>query len=97
MSNVKTPITTPWVPLRELAPGPHPIAVTAQSFSDSCHQPFDFRASRFRDDAQTLARVTGLDLERCRQELFIAEGDLALAHQLLVHGYGVEPRQPTLH
>lgn len=58
---------------------------------------FDFRSSRFSDDAQTLARATGLSLQKCRQELFIADGDVALAHELLLCGYCMEPVGPTLH
>jgi len=53
-------------------------------------QAFDFRSSRFGVDAQTLARVTGRSVPRCRQELFIAEGDMALAYEWLVQGHGAE-------
>ncbi len=60
-------------------------------------EPIDFRSSRFRADAATLARATGRSLADCRQELFIAEGDMALALELLVDGYGVEPVVRTLH
>jgi hypothetical protein len=63
---------------------------------DHC-QPFDFRSGQFGDDAQTLARTTGRSLETCRQELFIAEGDMALAFELLTAGYQAELPQPTLH
>jgi len=73
------------------------IPVIAMSLPANQHQPFDFRSSQFGDDAQTLSRATGLGLEKCRQELFIAEGDVALAYDLLTVGYGVEPPPPTLH
>jgi hypothetical protein len=58
---------------------------------------FDFRSSPFCADAQALARATGRCLETCRQELFIAEGDMVLAYQLLTAGYEAEPVFPTLH
>ncbi len=58
---------------------------------------FDFRSQRFGSDALTLARATGCSLVRCRQELFIAEGDMALAFTLLLAGYAREDERPTLH
>jgi len=58
---------------------------------------FDFRSHRFDVDARTLARVTGCSLVACRQELFVAEGDMGLAHELLLCGYDVPPCEPTLH
>jgi len=54
-------------------------------------EPFDFRSSRFCTDALTLARATGKKLQSCRQELFIAEGDMGLAYELLASGYEGEP------
>ncbi len=58
---------------------------------------FDFRSSQFGADAQTLARATGASLETCREQLFIAEGDMALAFEWLTAGYAVDPNTPTLH
>jgi|GEM_PF-2357445 len=60
-------------------------------------EPFDFRSTRFAIDALTLARTTGCSLADCRQELFMAEGDMALAFELLVAGYEAEARIPILH
>lgn len=88
------------VPSRKPACRITPIAVTAVTAVASPadrDQPFDFRSGRFCDDARTLARATGLDLEKCRQELFIAEGDVVLAYELLTVGYGVESAARTLH
>jgi len=58
---------------------------------------FDFRSSRFCADAQTLARTTGRPLTECRQELFMAEGDMAMAHELLMSGYDNESVFRTWH
>ena len=58
---------------------------------------FDFRSSGFIADAQALARATGRSLDCCRQELFMAEGDMGLAFELLVSGYDAEPVIPTWH
>ena len=58
---------------------------------------FDFRSSRFCSDALTLARATGRPLQSCRQELFIAEGDMGLAYAFLTSGYETAPVAPTLH
>lgn len=58
---------------------------------------FDFRSSRFAADALTLARTTGDTLERCRQELFIAEGDMGLAYTWLVSGYDALADDPLVH
>lgn len=60
-------------------------------------EPFDFRSTRFAIDALTLARATGCSLADCRQELFMAEGDMALAFELLVDGYEAETVTPVLH
>lgn len=57
----------------------------------------DFRSSGFAADAATLARTSGCALERCRQELFIAEGDMALAYQWLVSGYDLQADDPVVH
>jgi hypothetical protein len=58
---------------------------------------FDFRSPGFAADAATLARTTGLALERCRQELFIAEGDMGLAYHWLVSGYDLLADDPVIH
>lgn len=60
-------------------------------------EPFDFRSSRFCTDALTLARATGRTVQSCRQELFIAEGDMGLAYELLVSGYESETVVHTVH
>ena len=59
--------------------------------------PFDFRSVRFCTDALTLARATGLTLQSCRQELFIAEGDMGMAYTSLVSGYEDELVVQTVH
>lgn len=58
---------------------------------------FDFRSQRFADDATALARITGRSLEHCRQELFIAEGDVALALAVIEQGYEALMRHHALH
>src|SRR5690606_8446930 len=83
MSIAKTPINMPWGPSREPATGTTSIAVSTVPSHASRVEPFDFRSSRFCEDAQALVRATGQSLENCRKELFIAEGDVALAHELL--------------
>ncbi len=60
-------------------------------------EPFDFRSTRFVIDALSLARTTGCSLVDCRQELFMAEGDMALAFELLAAGYEAEAAIPILH
>ena len=45
--------------------------------------PFDFRSPLFRDAALMLVQTTGCSLLLCRQELFIAEGDVAQAYATL--------------
>ncbi len=49
--------------------------------------PFDFRSQRFEDDALQLVAQTGQSLEACRQELFLAEGDVDEARAVLESGY----------
>ncbi len=66
-----------------------------QSVSDE--QTFDFRSPRFCADAQSLARATGRSLAACRQDLFIAEGDMALAFDWLVSGYDGPAGEPVIH
>ncbi len=63
----------------------------------SDNQTFDFRSARFSADALTLARTTGRALAACRQDLFIAEGDMALAFDWLVSGYDGSTVEPILH
>lgn len=94
MSGFQVPINPPWGPTREPAVGPAVTSVSSPA--DHC-QPFDFRCARFDDDARTLVRATGRTLDQCRQELFIAEGDLALAYELLTVGYGATYSTPILH
>ncbi|MCZ4316023.1 hypothetical protein O4H66_21700 [Comamonadaceae bacterium G21597-S1] len=69
---------------------------TLASPADHGHA-FDFRSSQFGADAQTLARATGVCLDTCREQLFIAEGDMALAFEWLTAGYAADPTAPTLH
>lgn len=76
---------------------PSQIAVPNTALPANPVQPFDFRSSRFCDDAQALARATGQSVQQCRQALFIAEGDAAMAFELLMVEYGVEPAGHTLH
>jgi len=60
----------------------------APYFPDQRRDPpsFDFRSQRFGDDASRLARLTGCTITDCRQELFLADGDLALALESLRAG-----------
>ncbi len=93
MSDTKLPIQTQWDPHRSPVSG-----VAAPSDMSVDHtEPFDFRSSRFCTDALTLTRATGKTLQSCRQELFIAEGDMGLAHELLASGYEGEPVMHTVH
>lgn len=66
-----------------------------ESVSDN--QNFDFRSARFCADALTLARTTGRPLAACRQDLFIAEGDMALAFDWLISGYDGPTDDPVIH
>ena len=68
---------------------------TFESVSDD--QGVDFRSSRFCANALTLARTTGRPLADCRQDLFIAEGDMALAFDWLVSGYDGLTDNPVIH
>lgn len=94
MSIHKTSITLPKAPSQEPASG---TAVTAVALPADHSQPFDFRSAQFGADAQALARATGQSEETCRQELFIAEGDMVLAHEWLTAGYAAQAAAPTLH
>lgn len=93
MSDTKLPIQTQWDPHRSPVPG---VAVPSDLSVDHT-EPFDFRSVRFCSDALTLARATGRTLQSCRQELFIAEGDMGLAYESLVSGYEDEPIVHTVH
>lgn len=58
---------------------------------------WDFRSPRFRDQAQALARMTGLPLVLCRQELFIAEGDAVEAYMVLEERHRMPPAGQSPH
>ena len=49
---------------------------------------WDFRSSRFEDQALALMRMTGCAIVLCRQELFIAEGDAVEAYMVLEERHG---------
>ena len=93
MSDAKLPIQAN----RGSSRSPVPGGAVPSDLSVDHTESFDFRSSRFCADAATLARTTGRPLQRCRQELFIAEGDMGLAHEWLVAGYDGEPVVPTWH
>ena len=93
MSTTKLPIQTKRGPSRRPVPGGALVSEVAVDHGES----FDFRSSRFCDDAQTLARTTGRALQSYRQELFIAEGDMGLAYEWLVRGYEGEAVANTWH
>ncbi len=82
---------------KESAPGPdrRTYVSLVDSFSDD--QTFDFRSSRFCADALTLARTTGRALAACRQDLFIAQGDMAMAFDWLMSGYDRPTDDPVIH
>lgn len=83
MSDEKLPIHMTRGPLRPREPGSAVLSDVSVDQSES----LDFRSSGFGADALTLARATGRSLPDCRQELFIAEGDMGLAYGWLVNGY----------
>ena len=93
MPTVKLPIRPMSGPIR----GPACGADVSACESVSQEPLFDFRSVRFCTDALTLARATGCSLDRCRQELFIAEGDMALAFDWLVSGYAATTESAILH
>lgn len=66
-----------------------PITVT--------NPPFDFRSSHFEESARQLAQQTGAPLEACREQLFITEGDLLLARQVIEQGYDVLVSDSGMH
>lgn len=77
--------------------GPHPAPDVKPDTPLRVPEPFDFQSSRFGADALALARGTGRPMELCREQLFIAEGDLALAYALLVDGYAALQTDQPLH
>ncbi len=93
MTAFKMPIDPLTGPIRDLISG---LSVLSDVPSGEITS-FDFRSHRFAMDALTLARVSGCSLVACRQQLFMAEGDMGLAHELLVSGYDAEPATPRLH
>lgn len=93
MPTSKMPIDPRWGSLRGTFPQ---LSVSSVLPIDEIDH-FDFRSLRFGADAHTLVRTTGCSLVLCRQELFIAQGDMAMAHQVLISGYRDEPARPTLH
>ena len=92
-----TPVKWPIVLLTGPTPGLIPRLPVSSDLS--CYETalFDFRSHRFDVDAVALARLTGCSLVACRQQLFMAEGDMGLAHELLVCGYDLESCGPTFH
>ena len=64
---------------------------------DAAEAGWDFRSQRFRDQAQALARMTGLPLDLCRQELFIAEGDAVEAYMVLEERHRTPPTEQASH
>jgi len=93
MAQIKSPVDDERAPARALAAG-----ACLEPVRPACREAvFDFRSSRFVADAQALAHATGCPLELCRRELFIAEGDLSEACQVLVAGYAAPPRSGALH
>lgn len=73
--------------LREILPGlagkscfsPEPGPVLKLPTQYCATPPLDFRSQAFHDAAVILAQTTGCSLMLCRQELFIAEGDIVQA------------------
>lgn len=61
------------------------------------HADWDFRSTRFRDQALALARMTGCPLVLCRQELFIAEGDAVEAYMVLEERFAQRLPEPGRH
>ena len=59
--------------------------------------PWDFRSEEFRAAALILVQTTGCSLMLCRQELFIAEGDMEQAHAVLVGATAVAAGREPLH
>ena len=93
MSSAKMPLVRLQTPIA----GPQCGRSEFSDASDHGCADFDFRSRQFGVDALTLARVTGHSLVACRRELFMAEGDMALAFELLIAGYGAQPAQAASH
>ena len=93
MSNVKLPLSSSTGLL--CGPNSRTHVSTFESVNDD--QAFDFRSARFCANALTLARATGRLLADCRQDLFIAEGDMALAFDWLVSGYDGQTENLAIH
>jgi hypothetical protein len=68
-----------------------------QLTDDAAVAEWDFRSPRFRDQALALARMTGLPLVLCRQELFIAEGDSVEAYRVLEERHRSPPAGQASH
>ena len=93
MYRTQKPIEGLWDPLHAPMTG---FTLPPESASDACPV-FDFRSLRFQDDACALARATGCDMELCRQELFIAQGDARLALDALLAGVDHLARRQIMH
>ena len=59
--------------------------------------PLDFRSQAFRNAALMLVQTTRCSLVLCRQELFIAEGDMAQARAALLARAAIAVADPILH
>ena len=93
MFRTQMPIENLWDSLHAPMTG---FILPPDSASDACHL-FDFRSRRFHDDACALVSATGCEIDLCRQELFIAQGDPALALDALLAGVDNLTRRQTLH
>lgn len=58
---------------------------------------FDFRSQRFCEEANALVQMTGRSLVMCRQELFLAEGDVLQAQAVLCAGDALPAWSERLH
>jgi len=82
-----------WRPIPGRGAEPH----LEQPTDEAAAAGWDFRSPRFRDQALALARMTGLPLVLCRQELFIAEGDAVEAHMVLEERHCSPPAGQASH
>ncbi len=57
----------------------------------------DFRSAHFAHGAFALQRLTGRSLLLCRQELFIAEGNVVEAWHVLVGGPAADSPRVVMH
>lgn len=57
----------------------------------------DFRSQGFRAAALLLVQISGCSLMLCRQELFIAEGDMEEALAALLARKAAAPKEPVWH